>query len=134
MSKSYRNEIQLSENPKDIRRKILTMVTDPARVRRTDPGNPAVCPVFDHHQVFTDVAGRQWVTEGCSSAGIGCIDCKQLLLDGMLPVVEPLYEKRVKLEKEPDRVKQVLEEGSRRARTIAADTMDQVRQAMRLEY
>ena len=134
MSKSYRNEIQLSENPEDIRKKILTMVTDPARVRRTDPGNPDVCPVFEHHQVFTDDAGREWVIEGCGSAGIGCIDCKQLLLSGMLPVVEPLYEKRVRLEEQPDRVKEVLAEGSRRARAIASDTMEQVRQAMGLEY
>ncbi len=134
MSKSYGNEIQLSEDPARIRSKIMTMVTDPARVRRTDPGNPDVCPVFDLHKVFTEDEGRAWVDQGCRTAGIGCTDCKKLLLDRLLPRIEPLYQKRVELEKDPDTVLDILETGSRRARTIAASTMDEVRQAVRLKY
>lgn len=134
MSKSYRNEIQLSEDPASIRQKVMTMVTDPARVRRSDPGNPEVCPVFDHHKVFTDAEGRQWAAQGCRTAAIGCIDCKNLLLKNMLPVIEPLHEKRVQLEGNLPAVRETLLEGSRRARAIARETMSEVRQAMRIEY
>ncbi len=134
MSKSYRNEIQLSEDPKSIRQKVLTMITDPARMRRTDPGNPEICPVFDHHKVFTDTESREWVVEGCKSAGIGCIDCKNRLLENMLPLVEPLYEKRVELEKNIGYVYDVLSEGSKAAREMASSTMDEVRQSMGLKY
>lgn len=134
MSKSYKNEIQLSEDPKSIRQKVLTMMTDPARMRRTDPGNPEICPVFDHHKVFTDIESREWVVEGCKSAGIGCIDCKNRLLDNLLPLVEPLYEKRVELEKNLGYVNDVLSEGSKAAREIASSTMDDVRQSMGLKY
>lgn len=133
MSKSYGNEIQLSEDPARIRSKIMTMVTDPARVRRTDPGNPDICPVFDLHKVFTDDAGRAWVDSGCRSAGIGCTDCKRRLLEGMLPRVEPLYERRVQLEKDLSTVTDILDEGSRRARALAEETMEQVRQAVQLK-
>jgi tryptophanyl-tRNA synthetase len=132
MSKSYRNEIQLSENPKSIHQKILTMVTDPARVRRTDPGEPEKCPVFDFHSTFTEDSDREWVVDGCRTAGIGCIDCKRLLLRNLDPVIEPLYERRVELEGNIDRVKDVLEEGSLKARSLARETMDEVRQAMQL--
>jgi tryptophanyl-tRNA synthetase len=134
MSKSYANEIRLSENPADIRKKIMTMVTDPARKRRTDPGNPDICPVFEHHKVFTDEEGQKWASEGCRSAGIGCVDCKKLLLEKLLPIVEPLYEKRVELEGNPGFVKEVLLDGSRKARAIAQETLDQTRQAMQLKY
>ncbi len=134
MSKSYRNEIQLSEDPASIRQKVMTMVTDPARVRRSDPGNPEVCPVFDHHKVFTEVEGREWAAQGCRTAGIGCTDCKNLLLKRMLPRIEPIYEKRVALEKDLDGVKEVVLEGSRKARVIARETMEQVRQAMKIDY
>jgi tryptophanyl-tRNA synthetase len=134
MSKSYRNEIQLAEDPSTIRQKILTMVTDPARVRRTDPGNPDVCPVFEHHKQFTDAPGQEWAAHGCRTAEIGCVDCKKRLLDHLLPVVEPLHEKRVKLEKDVDGVKEILIQGSRKARVLAQETMGEVRQAMKLEY
>lgn len=133
MSKSYRNEIQLSENPETIRKKILTMVTDPARVRRTDPGDPDKCPVFDFHRTFTGEEGRAWVTSGCRTAGIGCIDCKRLLLERLDPIIEPLYEKRVELEKDLDQVRNILDEGSQKARVIASETMEEVRQAMQLK-
>lgn len=134
MSKSYKNEIQLSEDPKSIRQKVLTMMTDPARMRRTDPGNPEICPVFDHHIVFSDDETREWVIDGCRSAGIGCIDCKNRLLEGMLPVVEPLYDKRVKLEQDIGYVNDVLFEGSKSARELASSTMAEVRQSMGLKY
>ncbi len=134
MSKSYRNEIQLSEDPASIRQKVMTMVTDPARVRRSDPGNPDICPVFDHHKVFTEKEGREWAAQGCRTAGIGCTDCKNLLLKRMLPRIEPIYEKRVALEKDLDSVKDVVLDGSRKARVIAQETMRQVRQAMKIDY
>lgn len=134
MSKSYRNEIQLSEDPRSIRQKVMTMVTDPARVRRNDPGDPEKCPVFDHHKVFTEKDGRRWVTQGCTTAAIGCTDCKHFLLKRMLPRIEPIYEKRVALEKDLKGVKEVVVEGSRRARAIAAGTMEEVRQAMKVHY
>jgi len=134
MSKSYGNEIQLSEDPKSVRQKILTMMTDPARMRRTDPGNPDLCPVFDLHKVFTDADGQAWAAEGCRTAGIGCIDCKKRLLQALIPVIEPLHEKRVQLERNVGAVKETLFEGSRKARVVAEQTMDEVRQAMRIKY
>ena len=134
MSKSYGNEIQLGEDPAAIRKKILPMVTDPARVRRTDPGDPSKCPVFDLHKVFTDEEGRAWVGKGCTSAGIGCVDCKKKLLENLLPVMEPIYEKRSRLVKDKGSVIDILRDGSTRARGIASQTMDEVRQAMRLKY
>ncbi|GAB4235110.1 MAG: tryptophan--tRNA ligase [Acidobacteriota bacterium] len=134
MSKSYGNEIQLGEDAESIRRKLMPMVTDPARVRRTDPGNPDRCPVFDLHRVFTDEAGQAWVREGCTTAGIGCVDCKKRLIENLLPVTEPIAERRRNWERDPDGVMDILKEGSRRARERAAATMDEVRQAVRLKY
>ncbi len=134
MSKSYGNEIQLGEDPATIRKKILTMVTDPARVRRSDPGDPNKCPVYDLHKVFSSAEDQEWVVEGCTTAGIGCVDCKNRLLDNLLPVMEPLYEKRSALEKDRGGVMEILKQGSRSAREVARATMAEVRQAMRLEY
>ncbi len=134
MSKSYGNEIRLSEDPTSIRQKVLTMVTDPARVRRTDPGTPELCPVYSHHKVFTDAGGQEWVAQGCRTAGIGCTDCKNLLLKNLLPRIEPLHEKRIELERDINTVRDILIEGSRKARAIAGQTMQEVRQAMKLNY
>ncbi len=134
MSKSYGNQIPLSGDPKSASKKIMTMMTDPARKRLTDPGDPEKCPVFDYHKVFTDSAGQKWVREGCTTAGIGCTDCKQRLLENMLPVIQPLHEKRKELENSPDHVKEILFAGSSRAREIARTTMDEVRQAMKISY
>lgn len=134
MSKSYGNVILLSESPEAIRKKIMPMVTDPARVRRSDPGNPEVCPVFDHHKIFTDSEGQKWAAHGCRTAGIGCVDCKNLLLENLLPVIEPIHERRKELEKEPSAVMEILVEGSRRARSIASATLSRVRQAMKIKY
>ena len=134
MSKSYGNQIPLSGDPEGASKKIMTMMTDPARKRRTDPGDPEKCPVFDYHKVFTDSAGQKWVREGCTTAGIGCIDCKQRLLENLLPVIQPLHEKRKELEESPDSVKEILFAGSARAREIARATMAEVRQAMKINY
>ena len=134
MSKSYGNEIRLSDNPKEIKKKIMPMVTDPARVRRTDPGNPEICPVYDLHKVFTDAARKKWVVKGCTSAGIGCFDCKKVLLEGMLPRIEPVSRRRKKLQRDPGLVLKVLREGSSRAREIARQTLEEARQAMQLKY
>lgn len=134
MSKSYGNEIQLSEAPESIRRKVLKMVTDPARVRRADPGNPDVCPVFDLHRVFSPPEDQAWSAEGCRTAGIGCVDCKSVLLKNLLPRIEPLHQKRVTLEKDTRQVRDILLEGSRKARAVARETLRQVRQAMKIDY
>lgn len=134
MSKSYGNEIQLGESADSIRRKLMPMVTDPARVRRSDPGNPNVCPVFDLHKVFSSGEDQAWVREGCTSAGIGCIDCKKRLLENLLPVTEPIAERRRRWERDPDGVWEILREGSRTARQRASVTLEEVRQVMRLEY
>ncbi len=134
MSKSYGNDIQMTESPESIRKKIMPMMTDPARMRRSDPGDPEKCPVFDFHKTFTSEEDKTWVVEGCTSAGIGCVDCKKKLLEYLLPVIEPLYEKRIQLEKNPDYVRDVLVEGSREARVLAQATMEEVRAAMNLNY
>ncbi len=134
MSKSYGNDIQMTENPESIRKKMMPMMTDPARMRRTDPGSPEKCPVFDFHKTFTSEDDRSWVVEGCTSAGIGCVDCKKKLLEHMLPVIEPLHEKRVELENNLDFVRDVLVEGSRKARVLAQETMEAVRSAVNLDY
>ena len=134
MSKSYCNEIQLSEGPDSIRQKVMTMVTDPARAKRTDPGTPDLCPVFAYHKIFTDKEGQQWAAQGCRTAGIGCVDCKKRMLEGMLPVIEPFYENRRSLEKDPAEVISLLVEGSRKAQETARQSLENVRQAMKIDY
>ena len=134
MSKSYGNDIQMTESPDSIRKKIMPMMTDPARMRRSDPGDPEKCPVFDFHKTFTSEENKAWVVEGCTSAGIGCVDCKKKLLEHMIPVIEPLHEKRTQLEKDLDYVRDVLVEGSREARVMAQETMVKVRAAINLDY
>ncbi|MEE2822658.1 MAG: tryptophan--tRNA ligase [Acidobacteriota bacterium] len=134
MSKSYGNEIPLSVDPEIASKKIMTMVTDPARKKRDDPGDPQKCPIFDYHKVFSSNEDQEWVRKGCTTAGIGCVDCKKHLLKGMSPVMGSLYEKRKELEKSPDSVKEILIEGSARAREIARETLGEVRQAMKIQY
>jgi tryptophanyl-tRNA synthetase len=132
MSKSYGNAINLSDDPATIRKKILTMVTDPARKRRTDPGNPDVCPVFDLHRAFSDEATRARVDAGCRSAGIGCIDCKNLLLEHLEAALRPFQERRRELLEHRERVREILAAGARRARAEADLTLRLVREAMKL--
>jgi tryptophanyl-tRNA synthetase len=130
MSKSYGNAITLSESDADIRAKTKVMVTDPARKRRTDPGNPEVCPVFDWHKLFSPPATLEWSANGCRTAGIGCIECKSAMADNLIKWIEPVRARRLELEKNPARVLQVLDRGSDRARVVAQKTMTRVREAV----
>jgi tryptophanyl-tRNA synthetase len=132
MSKSYGNTILLSDPEPEIRAKLKTMVTDPARIRRSDPGNPDLCPVFDLHKIFSSSETQQKVREGCTTAGIGCIECKGWLADGVVAELAPLQERRRVNEAKPSEVWHVLHEGSSRARERAEATMQQVREAMHL--
>jgi tryptophanyl-tRNA synthetase len=130
MSKSYNNTILLTDPEPVVRQKLKTMVTDPARVRRSDPGNPDICPVGDLHKIFSDRATIAKVDEGCRSAGIGCIECKSWAADALLKVLEPMQERRKKYEENPRLPWDILEDGSAKARKIAGATMDAVRDAM----
>jgi len=132
MSKSYNNAVYLSDQEEEIRKKVLTMVTDPARARRSDPGNPDVCPVFNLHKAFSSEQTIATVNQECRRAGIGCIDCKGFLLEHLNPVVAPLRERREVLAAHPARVREVLEDGAERARSIAMATMREVRDAIRI--
>jgi len=132
MSKSLDNCIYLSDTPEVIVKKVKPMVTDPARKRRTDPGNPEVCPVYDLHKIFTPAPARTAVATGCRTAGIGCLDCKEVLLEHLLPALAPIRERRQRFVEKPDQIIDILHEGSRRARTVAARTMDEVRRAVHL--
>src|SRR5579872_5817677 len=130
MSKSYGNTILLSEPESSIRQKLKTMVTDPARVRRSDPGNPDVCPVGDLHKIFSDSATLAKVNEGCRSAGIGCIECKSWVADDLVNILNPMQERRKKYEENPRLAWDILEAGSARASEVANATMSEVRDAM----
>ena len=133
MSKSYGNTILLDEPEADLRAKLKTMVTDPARIRRTDVGNPDVCPVFDLHKVFSPEPVQQEAAEGCRTAGIGCIQCKGWLADSIVKEIAPIQARRRALEANPEHVDAILWDGSARARLRAIQTLQHVRQAMGLE-
>ena len=132
MSKSYGNAITLSETDEEIRKKTKVMVTDPARKRRTDPGNPDVCPVYDWHKLFSaGEHGRlEWVRQGCTTAGIGCIECKAAMAENLIKWIAPVRERRVEYEQRPGRVLEMIDEGSKRARVEAKKTMERVREAV----
>src|SRR5712664_2451408 len=132
MSKSYGKAITLSETDADIRAKTKVMVTDPARKRRTDPGNPDVCPVYDWHKLFSaEEPGRlEWVRQGCTTAGIGCIECKAAMAENLIKWIAPVRERRVKWENDPKGVLEILDSGSRKARTVAQGTMERVGEAV----
>ena len=132
MSKSYGNTIMLSEPEADIRAKLKTMVTDPARVRRDDPGNPDVCPVFDLHKVFSTEAVQQEAAAGCRSASIGCIECKGWVADAIVATITPIQERRLDLQRRPSVVSDVLENGKSRAIKRAEQTLNEVQTAMGL--
>ncbi|MGC1782400.1 MAG: tryptophan--tRNA ligase [Acidobacteriaceae bacterium] len=132
MSKSYGNTILLTDPEAEIRQKVKTMVTDPARIRRSDPGNPDVCPVFDLHKIFSSTETQQKAATGCRTAGIGCIECKSWLADAVVAELAPIQERRRKFEAQPRQVWEILDTGSARARTRAEETMRQVRDAMHL--
>ena len=130
MSKSYGNAITLSETDEEIRKKTKVMVTDPARKRRTDPGNPDVCPVYDWHKLFSTPETLAWAAEGCRTAGIGCIECKAKMADHLIAWIGPKREARNKWEKDPKGVLEIIEDGSKRARVEAKKTMERVREAV----
>jgi tryptophanyl-tRNA synthetase len=122
----------LSDSEPVVRQKLKTMVTDPARVRRTDPGNPDVCPVGDLHKIFSDQATMAKVNEGCRSAGIGCIECKSWAADSLVKILNPMQERRKKYEENPRLAWDILEAGSAKAREVANATMAEVRESMHM--
>ena len=134
MSKSYGNAIYLKDADAEIKSKLKTMVTDPARQRKTDKGDPAKCPVFDLHKAFSTQETRDWATAGCTSASIGCIECKSKLADHVIARIAPMREKREYLAARPDTVMDVLKTGSASARAVAQATMHEVHRAMKIEY
>ena len=134
MSKSYGNTIGLREDAESVRKKIRTMPTDPARVKRTDPGNPDLCPVWQFHLVYTDDKIRQWADQGCRSAGIGCLECKQPVIDAVLKEQGPMRERAQKYLDDPTLVRNIVADGCEKARTLAQETMREVREVMGLAY
>jgi len=132
MSKSYHNTINLSDSEAQVRAKLKTMVTDPARVRRTDKGNPDVCPVFTLHKSVSPQAVIDRVNRECRTAEIGCIDCKKLASDAIVGRLTPIWENRRKLEQQPDRVEDVIEAGTARARAVARETIAEASEAMQI--
>ncbi len=134
MSKSYANTITLREDAASVTHKVRRMPTDPARVRRSDVGDPDKCPVWQWHQVYTDPACQDWVQQGCRSAGIGCLDCKQPVIDGILKEQAPMRERAQPYLDDPAQVRAIVAEGNEKARQLAAETMRDVRAAMGLSY
>jgi tryptophanyl-tRNA synthetase len=134
MSKSYGNAILMRDEPAEVAKKIRGMMTDPARVRRTDPGNPEKCPVWDFHKVYSDAPTRDWVWKGCTTAGIGCLECKQPVIDAIVKEQQPWRERAEKYLANPKQVHWIVEMGTERARIVARQTMKDVREAMGLNY
>jgi tryptophanyl-tRNA synthetase len=134
MSKSYNNTISLRDDPDQVAERMKKMPTDPARVRRTDPGNPDVCPVWSFHEVYSCPATREWARAGCTTAGIGCIECKQRVVDSVVEELAPIQLRAREYEEQPDLVWNLLDEGCEKAREEARDTLEEVRRAMGLSY
>ncbi|MEJ2576824.1 MAG: tryptophan--tRNA ligase [Gammaproteobacteria bacterium] len=130
MSKSYQNTIALNMPLGQVEKALRTMPTDPARVRRTDPGDPANCPVWQFHEIYSDDDVREWVQSGCRSAGIGCIECKQPVIDAVSSELRPIQERALEYENQPELVRNIINDGCERARDVARETMDEVRHAM----
>ena len=134
MSKSYNNTIGLREEADSIAKKVKTMPTDPARVRRSDPGDPARCPVWQFHLIYSDGERREWVQQGCRSAGIGCLECKQPVIDAVLAEQEPMRERARAFEEDPTLVRNIIADGCEKARDLARETLREVKEAMGLNY
>ncbi len=134
MSKSYNNTISLREDPESIRKKVRTMPTDPARIRRSDPGDPAKCPVWQFHLVYSDDKTREWVQWGCKNAEIGCLDCKSPIIDAILAEQAPMVERIKKYEEDPTLVRNIIADGCEKANKLAEETMRDIRAAMGLSY
>ena len=134
MSKSYNNTISLREDSSSIEKKIRTMPTDPARIRRTDPGDPEKCPVWQLHCIYSEENTKGWVQEGCKSAGIGCIECKQPLVESISRTLAPIRARAQQYIDDPALVRNIIADGNDRARKLASETMRDVREAMGLDY
>ena len=134
MSKSYHNTITMRESEESVAKKVKSMPTDTNRVRRTDPGDPARCPVWQLHQVYSDDSTKEWASHGCKTAGIGCIECKQPVIDGILKEQVPMRERAQMYLDDPTLVKNIIADGCEKARELARETMRDVREAMGLEY
>ena len=134
MSKSYGNTIALREPPESVEKKVRTMPTDPARVKRSDPGTPERCPVWSLHQVYSDEARKDWVRQGCASAGIGCLECKQPIVDAIQAELAPMRERAQTYLDDPTLVRNIVADGCDRARRLATETMRDVREALGLSY
>jgi tryptophanyl-tRNA synthetase len=134
MSKSYGNTIGLREDPDEVARKLKTMQTDPARVRRTDPGDPDKCPVWDLHKIYSTADVQTWASQGCRSAGIGCLECKKPLIDKIVEEISGIRKRAQEFEDNPELVRGIIAEGSEKAREAARQTLEVVRQAMGLQY
>ncbi|MEK6633476.1 MAG: tryptophan--tRNA ligase [Nitrospirota bacterium] len=132
MSKSYGNTINLSDAEPVVRQKLKTMVTDPARVRRTDPGNPDVCPVYEFHKIYSPQAVQAQINQDCRTAAIGCIDCKKLVADKMVERMAPMWEARASLMSHPSRIDEIVQDGSQRAAKVAKATLAEVNEAMKI--
>ena len=132
MSKSYNNTISLRDDPASVEKALRTMPTDPQRVRRSDPGEPQKCPVWSLHEVYCDDKTRNWVEQGCRSAGIGCVECKQPVIEAVLAELAPIQQRALEYAAQPELVRTVINEGCERARAVARETMDEVRHAMSL--
>ncbi len=132
MSKSYGNTIALRDDPRDIEKALRTMPTDPARVRRTDPGDPEKCPVWQFHLVYSNAQVRDWAQQGCRSAGIGCLECKQPVIDGVLAELMPIQQRALEYTAQPELIRNVINDGCERARDVAHETLEEVRHAMSL--
>ena len=134
MSKSYDNVISLREAPAEVEMKLRTMPTDPARVHRTDPGNPDKCPVWDFHLIYSDEEKKDWVQKGCRSAKIGCLECKQVVIDAVLAELKPMQERAADFSRDPVTVKNIIADGCKRAQQVAEATLVEVRAAIGLGY
>ncbi|OGB21935.1 MAG: tryptophan--tRNA ligase [Burkholderiales bacterium RIFCSPLOWO2_02_FULL_57_36] len=134
MSKSYGNAIALREDKESVIKKVRTMPTDPARVRRTDPGDPEKCPVWELHKIYSDESTKSWVVKGCKSAGIGCLECKQPVIDAILKEQEPMRERAQQYLDDPSLVRAIVADGCDKARKLAQETMRDVRSEMGLSY
>lgn len=134
MSKSYNNTISLREDVDTVAKKIKTMPTDPARIRRTDPGDPTKCPVWQLHEIYSDARVQEWAQQGCKSASIGCIECKGPVIEGVLNELKPIQERAAQYAEDPMLVKNIVAEGCEKARKLARETMRDVRDAMGLNY
>ena len=134
MSKSYGNAIMLREEPASVTKKIRTMQTDPARVRRSDKGQPDRCPVWPLHKIYSDASTQEWVVQGCTSAGIGCLDCKQPVIDAINREQDGIRERAQRYLDDPTLVRNIVADGCERARKLAEETMRDVREAMGIDY